>query len=61
MNPAFRVHAALLWLLLLAGPRALRRHIRRKRGRCVKCGYDLHGELDAGCPECGWGRKEAKG
>ena len=50
-------YAALLWLVF-CGPLAVRRHIRRRRGRCLKCGYDLRGELDAGCPECGWGREE---
>ncbi len=23
---------------------------------CVKCDYDLRGNLGGGCPECGWGR-----
>jgi predicted Zn-ribbon and HTH transcriptional regulator len=23
---------------------------------CPKCGYDLRGNLSAGCPECGWNR-----
>ncbi len=45
-------YAALLWLLI-PGPFALRRLIRRTRGLCVACGYDLrHAEHDA-CPECG--------
>ena len=45
-------YAALLWLLIL-GPLALRRLIRRRRGLCPACGYDLrHGEHEA-CPECG--------
>ncbi len=26
-------------------------------GICPTCGYDLRGELDAGCPECGWNRE----
>ena len=25
-------------------------------GRCVKCGYDLRGDMEQGCPECGWNR-----
>jgi hypothetical protein len=29
---------------------------RRRRGLCVKCGYDLAGNTAAVCPECGWGR-----
>jgi hypothetical protein len=31
-----------------------------RRGRCLTCGYDLRGDFAAGCPECGWNRKEAK-
>ena len=46
-------YASILWLLTL-GPVTARRMIRRKRGRCIQCGYDLrgHSEGDA-CPECG--------
>lgn len=43
---------ALLWLLI-HGPFALRRHLRRKRGLCVKCAYDLKGAEHEACPECG--------
>ena len=32
---------------------ALRRSIRRKRGLCVKCAYDLRGLDHEVCPECG--------
>ena len=49
-------YAALLWLLTL-GPFDVRRMIRLKRGHCTKCGYDLRSDFEAGCPECGWGRK----
>ena len=51
-------YAAILWPLI-CGPFALRRVIRRKRGLCVACGYDLRGNLVAGCPECGWRREAA--
>ena len=32
---------------------------RRRRGRCPRCGYDLRGNLVAGCSECGWNREES--
>ncbi len=49
-------YGAALWVLI-PGPFALRRQIRRqirqRRGLCPACGYDLrHGEHEA-CPECG--------
>ena len=50
-------YATILWLFI-PGPFALRKHIRRKRGLCVACGYDLRGNLSQGCPEYGW-RREA--
>ncbi len=53
-------YAAILWLLTL-GPLTARRMIRRKRGHCIKCGYDLRGEFSAGCSECGWRREEPHG
>ena len=50
-------YAALFWLPF--APFALRRMIRRHRGLCLKCGYDLRGSTE-GCPECGWEREEVK-
>ena len=39
-------------VLLIGG-----RHSQRvTAGRCLKCGYDLKGNFDQGCPECGWRR-----
>ncbi len=56
IEPGFAIntvfYAAILWLLTL-GPFTARRMIRRKRGRCIKCGYDLRGAEHAVCPECG--------
>ncbi len=45
-------YAAILWLLAF-GPFAVRRVVRRKRGHCIKCGYDLRGTEQEVCPECG--------
>jgi hypothetical protein len=43
-----------LWWLILFAPATLRRILRRRRGQCPACGYDLrstpHGSP---CPECG--------
>jgi hypothetical protein len=65
--PGFLVNTVLYALLLfplVQIPSGMRRHIRRKRGRCPKCGYDLRGQppetgpaAGAGCPECGWNRQ----
>ena len=38
-------------LAFACGP--LRRHRRRKRGLCVRCGYNLTGLMEPRCPECG--------
>ena len=47
-------YAVVLWLLTLA-PFTARRFIRRKRGHCIKCGYDLRAVEHEKCPECGAG------
>ncbi len=46
-------YAAILWLSI-RGPFSLRRHIRRKRGLCVACGYDIRGTAQMICSECGY-------
>jgi hypothetical protein len=38
-------------VLIVRGP--VRRGIRRRRGRCERCGYKLTGLTEARCPECG--------
>ena len=48
------------WLIVLLTLRTGRNALRRRRGRCPACGYDLAGDLGAGCPECGWGRAPAR-
>jgi len=58
--PGFLVNTlfyAAMWFGIFFGVAALRRFVRKKRGRCVKCSYDLRGQFDMGCPECGWGRE----
>ncbi|UCD76578.1 MAG: hypothetical protein JSV91_06570 [Phycisphaerales bacterium] len=53
------LYAGMLWLAF-PGRRLWRCHLRRKRGRCPDCGYDLRGDLATGCPECGWNREKAE-
>ena len=43
-------YATILWLLI-PGPFVLRRFVRLKRGRCVKCGYPMGQSVV--CSECG--------
>ncbi len=33
-----------------------RRALRKFRGRCLSCGYDLRRDYSTGCPECAWKR-----
>ncbi|MCH8152706.1 MAG: hypothetical protein IH830_10090 [Planctomycetes bacterium] len=54
-NAVFYAVILAILLHMIRAPRTLRRLIRRKRGLCVACGYDLrHADHDA-CPECGAG------
>lgn len=47
------LHAA-LWYLALGLPGTLRRWVRRRRGLCPDCAYDLRGtSREPRCPECG--------
>jgi len=49
----------ILFLILSAYPTAvfirgpLLHHLRRKKGHCIKCGYNLTGNVTGICPECG--------
>jgi hypothetical protein len=47
---------ALCICLLLTAVRTARGGLRKRRGRCPRCDYELRGALGAGCPECGWRR-----
>lgn len=47
---------AAAWWVLFSVLSMTRRRIRTRRGRCPRCAYDLRGQRDAGCSECGWGR-----
>lgn len=48
----------LILLLLHQGLTFVAHRVRRRRGLCPVCSYDLRGGagVDAGCPECGWRR-----
>ena len=47
----FILFASYPTVAFIRGP--LRRYRRRKRGLCVKCGYNLTGLTKPRCPECG--------
>ncbi len=44
------------WFVPIGGIALARLGLRRYRGKCLKCGYDLRGNSGGGCPECGWER-----
>jgi len=44
---------ALLYPALNVAFAAARRVVRRRRGRCLECAYDLTGNVSGSCPECG--------
>lgn len=58
------LYGSMAWLVIF-GPIAVYRSIQaeqRKRLKCChRCGYDLQGDLDGGCPECGWRRDATSG
>ena len=45
-------YGGVLWILWF-GMSLLLTMIRRKRGLCIKCAYDLKGAAHEVCPECG--------
>jgi len=53
-SPGWALVAALIaypTIAFIRGP--LRRWRRRRKGRCLKCGYNLTGNVSGVCPECG--------
>ena len=44
------------WWVALAALGLVKKRLATRAGRCPRCRYDLQGELDRGCPECGWNR-----
>ena len=53
----FAAAAALLWWLGTFPARFIRESMHLRRGRCMRCGYELQYNFAAGCPECGWRRE----
>jgi len=55
--PGFLANTAIFaaaWMMLLIAPRLAKRHLRRRRGACAACGYDLRfTPHSVNCPECG--------
>jgi len=53
------IHLWVPFILVAAYPtivivtRVYRRHRRRRKGLCLKCGYNLAGNVSGVCPECG--------
>jgi hypothetical protein len=45
------VLAAYPAVAFIHGP--FRRYRRRRKGLCIKCAYDLTGNVSGTCPECG--------
>ena len=58
-NYVLRVPGWLVLVAILAYPMTalargpVRRWRRRRKGRCLRCGYDLTGNVSGACPECG--------
>lgn len=52
--PFWQPTAALLaYPIFMLATRPIRHRWRRKRGICVRCGYNLTGNISGVCPECG--------
>ena len=44
---------SVLTFIVATAPLAVRILYRRRRGLCIKCGYQLYGLIEERCPECG--------
>ncbi len=53
------LYGPLVWIFTVSLLK-MQRLLRRKRGLCIKCGYDLRGDFSSSCPECGWPRETAR-
>ncbi len=51
LSALFAIYPTIAFIHFIRGP--LRRSRRRRKGLCVKCGYDLTGNVTGVCPECG--------
>lgn len=49
-----------IWFGLLFSLTNAKHSIRKCRGLCPNCRYDLRHNLNTGCPECGWNRGECQ-
>ena len=61
LGKQYRIYVLPLWfpsvgfgvLTMFAYAPIRRRRLRRKRGQCVECGYEMTGNVSGRCPECG--------
>ncbi len=51
---------AVVWYGLMLIPPWILARFRKQVGACPACGYDLIGQREPGCPECGHGRVQAE-
>ena len=49
----FAMVAVMLAFAIMGALVVIRQSVRRARGCCVHCGYDLRGTTEARCSECG--------
>lgn len=59
LNAAFYTIAWATICIVALGPGTVRHALRRHRGQCLACGYDLRSIISDRCPECGRDRSDA--